>query len=40
MSLKQTEPDGDPNYTMRFVWAVAAIILTTVIMAFTTDKFG
>ncbi len=40
MSLKENETDSEPNYTMRFVWAVAAIILMSVIMALATGKFG
>ena len=40
MSLKETKPDDEPNYTMRFVWATVAIILTMVIMGIATGKFG
>jgi len=40
MSLKENETDNEPNYTMRFVWAVVAIILTMVIMGIATGKFG
>ena len=40
MSLKENKPDDEPNYTMRFVWATAAILLTMVVMAMATDKFG
>ena len=40
MSLKETKPDGEPNYTMRFVLATAAIVLTMVVMMIATGKFG
>lgn len=40
MSLKENKPDDEPNYTMRFVWAAAAIVLTMVVMMIATDKFG
>ncbi len=40
MSLKEKKPDDEPIYTMRFVWAVAAILLSMVIMGIATDKFG
>ena len=40
MSLKETKPDDEPNYTMRFVLAFATILLTMVIMGIATDKLG
>ena len=40
MSLKENKPDDEPNYTMRLVWAMAAILLTIVVMGIATDKFG
>jgi hypothetical protein len=40
MSLKETKTDDDPNYATRFAWAVAAILLTMLIMGIATGKFG
>lgn len=40
MSLKENKPDDEANYTMRFVWAAAAVLLAMVVIAIATDKFG
>jgi hypothetical protein len=40
MSLKENETENEPNYTMRFVWATAAIFLMAAVMAVATGKFG
>lgn len=36
----KNETDIEPNYPMRFVWAMAAIFLSAAVMAFATGKFG